>query len=414
MGIQGLLGFVHSALLNVHVSKYSGKKAAVDGFVWLHRGCLSCSRELALGEKTTKYVNYFMQYVQVLIDNGVRPLIVFDGCDLPAKRSTNEKRREERLKHMRSAQKCEECGLMKQANEHYSQSVEITPEMLQPLFSKLRNQNVEFIVAPYEADAQMAFLAYNKIVDLVITEDSDLIVYQSPLTLFKLDKEGNCQALLRDEMMKIPEIASLSNQMLLEACVLAGCDYLPSIPRMGIRTAIKKISLYRTGEAAIEGLKAEKKWEIPDNYKEDFKNACQIFRQQRVFDPISKKTVGVFDECKSDLAGPDLGNEIAINIAYGKINSKTLEPFDPNEIIDSQELALMNTASYNTPVSKSASSKFKPHFESLVKPRGPNFVKIHKKPYEHINTENVPNIPPALRKRMNIHTKKSIIGVPKY
>ena len=39
---------------------------------------------------------------------------------------------------------------------------------------------MEFVVAPYEADAQMAFLARNGDVDLVITEDSDLIAYGCP------------------------------------------------------------------------------------------------------------------------------------------------------------------------------------------------------------------------------------------
>jgi len=48
----------------------------------------------------------------------------------------------------------------------------------------LRQENVEYVVAPYEADAQMAFLARNGHVDLVITEDSDLIAYACPQVLF--------------------------------------------------------------------------------------------------------------------------------------------------------------------------------------------------------------------------------------
>ena len=33
------------------------------------------------------------------------------------------------------------------------------------------------IVAPYEADAQLAFLNQQKIADIIITEDSDLILF---------------------------------------------------------------------------------------------------------------------------------------------------------------------------------------------------------------------------------------------
>jgi exonuclease-1 len=48
----------------------------------------------------------------------------------------------------------------------------------------LQKEGVEFIVAPYEADAQLAFLSLNKIVDAVITEDSDLIVFGCSRVLF--------------------------------------------------------------------------------------------------------------------------------------------------------------------------------------------------------------------------------------
>lgn len=37
-----------------------------------------------------------------------------------------------------------------------------------------------YVVAPYEADAQMTFLAISKRVDAVITEDSDLIPFGCP------------------------------------------------------------------------------------------------------------------------------------------------------------------------------------------------------------------------------------------
>jgi 5'-3' exonuclease len=38
-------------------------------------------------------------------------------------------------------------------------------------------EGVKYIVAPYESDAQLAYLTHNGYIDLVITEDSDLLVY---------------------------------------------------------------------------------------------------------------------------------------------------------------------------------------------------------------------------------------------
>lgn len=44
----------------------------------------------------------------------------------------------------------------------------------------LKQENVQYIVAPYEADAQLTFLAISGQVDVVITEDSDLIPFGCP------------------------------------------------------------------------------------------------------------------------------------------------------------------------------------------------------------------------------------------
>lgn len=44
----------------------------------------------------------------------------------------------------------------------------------------LKRRGCAFLVAPYEADAQMAYLALNGLVDAVLTEDSDLLCYGCP------------------------------------------------------------------------------------------------------------------------------------------------------------------------------------------------------------------------------------------
>lgn len=49
------------------------------------------------------------------------------------------------------------------------------------LLQKLKSESVEFIVAPYEADAQLAYLSslepHQGGIAAIITEDSDLIAY---------------------------------------------------------------------------------------------------------------------------------------------------------------------------------------------------------------------------------------------
>lgn len=56
-------------------------------------------------------------------------------------------------------------------------SIDVTHEMALELIKQCHEMNIDCIVAPYEADAQLAYLNINGIADVVITEDSDLILF---------------------------------------------------------------------------------------------------------------------------------------------------------------------------------------------------------------------------------------------
>ena len=74
----------------------------------------------------------------------------------------------------------EEAGYDQDAKKCYNRSVQITAEMIDVLIDLLQMMHFEVIVAPYEADAQVAFLVKEGIADFAISEDSDLIVFGCP------------------------------------------------------------------------------------------------------------------------------------------------------------------------------------------------------------------------------------------
>jgi exonuclease-1 len=51
----------------------------------------------------------------------------------------------------------------------------------------LEQHGVKSIVAPYEADAQLAYLSKNNFVDAVVTEDSDLLAFGCRKVFFPFD-----------------------------------------------------------------------------------------------------------------------------------------------------------------------------------------------------------------------------------
>lgn len=54
MGIPGLLRVLNEITRSAHIREYEGKKIAIDMYCWLHRGAVSCSKELCLNQPTDK------------------------------------------------------------------------------------------------------------------------------------------------------------------------------------------------------------------------------------------------------------------------------------------------------------------------------------------------------------------------
>ena len=100
-------------------------------------------------------------------------------------RSKNRKEAKEKAQHYLDK------GKEREALRYFSMSVDITPKMAHTLILALRELNVEYYVAPYEADAQLAYLYKSGMVDIVFTEDSDLLAFGCGHVFFKMDNEGN-------------------------------------------------------------------------------------------------------------------------------------------------------------------------------------------------------------------------------
>ena len=85
MGVQGLLKFVKSVTSDAHIGDYRGRTVAVDASSWLHRGARASVGDNLRGQPTTKWMGWPLRMVQMLKDAKVRPVVVFDGAQLPMK-----------------------------------------------------------------------------------------------------------------------------------------------------------------------------------------------------------------------------------------------------------------------------------------------------------------------------------------
>ena len=88
----------------------------------------------------------------------------------------------------------------------------------------------------------MAYLFKSGQVDVVFTEDSDLLAFGCTHVLFKMDNLGNGQYINLEQITTIKQFEGFTPEMLLIACILSGCDYLESIKGIGFKKAIKLVS----------------------------------------------------------------------------------------------------------------------------------------------------------------------------
>ncbi|RQM24368.1 hypothetical protein B5M09_002584 [Aphanomyces astaci] len=137
-----------------------------------------------------------MERVGLLIKCGIIPYIVFDGGYLPMKKLKEDERR------FRSREKHREAGLaylkankLDLARQSFVKAVDVSPSMAHRVIQRLQETGVKYIVAPYEADAQMAYLVRTGAVDAVISEDSDCLPYGCHHVLFKMDTPGNVEVI---------------------------------------------------------------------------------------------------------------------------------------------------------------------------------------------------------------------------
>ncbi|KAG9917397.1 PIN domain-like protein, partial [Aureobasidium melanogenum] len=319
---------------------FSGKTLAVDAYGWLHRGTIACAIDLAQGKPTRKWLDFVMHRVRMLQHFNVTPYLVFDGDYLPSKSGTEKERAARRKESKIKGLEYLRLGKASQAQAELQKSIDVTPEMARQLIDELKKLNLPYIVAPYEADSQMVYLERCGLVHGIVSEDSDLLVFGAHCLLTKLDQYGECIMINRDDFTACREISLIgwSDADFRLMAILNGCDYLPGIEKMGLKTAYRMIRKHKTVERIIRSAQFEGKIKVPPGYLEAFAGAEATFLYQWVYCPGSRCLVN-FTEPASDVdltqfpcIGKHVEAEVAAAVAVGDLHPHTKQPLCPPKI----------------------------------------------------------------------------------
>jgi exonuclease-1 len=216
------------------------------------------------------------------------------------------------------------------------------------LFQELCTElGIEHITAPYEADAQMAYMVKEGLADFAITEDSDLIAFGCTRTCLKINWNGFAE-MFDIEKFKAEQkneekgwddslrlCQTLEHDQFVEVCIMAGCEYIPSIDRVGLKVVLKNMLKLKTCDAVIEEFRKNPKMKdrVPENYWEEIQKVKQIFKFQTVYDPRTKRFCPLFEPKEGEtfdqhFVGDLIDPDDMEDYANGQINKKTLQPYE--------------------------------------------------------------------------------------
>jgi flap endonuclease-1 len=280
MGIHNLNKFLRNncplVYENVHISEYAFKKVAIDISLYL------CKYKIVCGNR---WLSAFINLVACLRRNEIHCVFIYDSGAPPEKDVERKERASAREKSEAKVYALEEALNKYYMTEEIDQILidlcdkkDSTPQRLlgktsnkfdinwvEAKIAKMRSYildispqdfaltkqlftilDVPFFDAPLEAETMCSDLCKRGLVDAVVSEDTDVLAYASPVFLTKLDTTtGTCVKL---SYPLIIESLGLSQSEFLDLCIMCGTDYNKNIIRVGPEKAYKLIQKYSTIE----------------------------------------------------------------------------------------------------------------------------------------------------------------------
>ena len=283
MGIKDLNAFLKehtpNAVTNLHFNDLRDKTVAVDTSIYLYKFMY----------KNERFLESFFNQIAHLRQYNITPIYVFDGAPPPEKMEEIKvrKARKQLIKNEISTLK-DELEALKQKNVQVDENsdetkkqilaatfklaktkkklIYITPAHTKELKYMLDLMNIKYIQANGEADSVCSKLNQNGVVDMVLSDDMDLLVTGTRILLRDYCLGSNRILVYNtDAIMNTLEV---SYDMWVDFCILCGCDYSRRIRGMGPNNSFKYVKECGNIEEILNRYVGEDKKfkELPGNF----------------------------------------------------------------------------------------------------------------------------------------------------
>lgn len=231
------------------------------------------------GSTTSHLMGVFYRTIR-LLENGIKPVYVFDGKPPDMKSGELLKRADRRDEAQKQLDRATEAGDAADIEKFNRRLVRVSPQHNEEAQQLLRLMGVPFVVAPCEAEAQCAELVKSGKVYATATEDMDALTFGTPVLLRHLTaSEARKLPVQEFHYERVLEGLGFTYEQFIDLCILLGCDYCPSIRGIGPKRAIELVRQYETIEEIVRNIDA-KKYTVPEGWM--YEKARELFRKPDV------------------------------------------------------------------------------------------------------------------------------------
>ncbi len=263
-----------------------GKIVVIDGYNALYQ-FLTAIRQPdgtplmdSQGRITSHLSGLFYRTINIM-ENGIKPVYVFDGKPPELKAKEIERRR--KVKEDAAAKYAEALkkGDLEAARRYAMMAAKLTDEMVQDAKKLLDAMGIPWIQAPAEGEAQAAYIVRKGDAWASASQDYDSLLFGSPRLLRNLTITGRRKLPRKNvyveikpeliELQKLLERLRITREQLIDIGILIGTDYNPDgVKGIGAKKALTLIKTYgsleKLPEALLGGWKKEELLKIREYF----------------------------------------------------------------------------------------------------------------------------------------------------
>ena len=198
--------------------------------------------------------------------HGLKPIWVFDGKPPVLKGGELAKRRKAKKEAKEKMDEAVEVGDAVAVAQAVKSTVHVTPKHNEECRRLLRLMGVPVVEAPTEAEAQCAEIVKKGKAWAVGTEDMDALTFGAPVLLRYLTySEARKKPVVEVHLDRVLADMGFTMDQFIDLCILMGCDYLPTLPKVGKQRAFDLMKTYGSIEEVLKNLDPAK-YPVPEDY----------------------------------------------------------------------------------------------------------------------------------------------------